>query len=122
MIEACCHCGAVRLGADHPPAEVTSCNCSICHRQGGLWAYYTRETARLLSSADAVKAYVWGDRCIVFYHCTTCGCVTHYESTEKTPDSRFAINARNFEPEVLGAARIRYFDGRDTWQVVEGPL
>jgi hypothetical protein len=32
MIEASCHCGAVRLEIDSPPAEVTDCHCSICRR------------------------------------------------------------------------------------------
>ena len=40
MIEATCHCGAVRLKAPHPPQSVTDCNCSICRLLGVLWAYY----------------------------------------------------------------------------------
>jgi hypothetical protein len=115
MIEATCHCGAVRVEANRRPTKVTSCNCSICHRYGTLWAYYTRKSARLVSAPDRVAAYIWGDRCIEFYHCTTCGCVTHYESAEKTPDSRFAINARNLDPALLEHAAVRHFDGRDTW-------
>ena len=39
MIRASCHCGAVCLEIDAAPAEVTECNCSICRRYGGLWAY-----------------------------------------------------------------------------------
>lgn len=116
MIEVACHCGAVRLEARRRPTRVTSCNCSICHSYGALWAYYTRKSARLVTARDQVAPYVRGDRCIEFYHCTTCGCVTHYESTSKTPDSRLAINARLMEPSILAAATVRYFDGRDTWK------
>ena len=42
MIEASCHCGAVRLEIDSPPDEVTDCHCSICRRYGALWACLER--------------------------------------------------------------------------------
>lgn len=49
MIEASCHCGAVRLEIDSPPpAEVNDCRCSICRRYGALWAYYAPERVRVL--------------------------------------------------------------------------
>ena len=59
MIRASCHCGAVVVEADSLPATVTSCNCSICRRIAGLWAYYKRSQARLIAGHDAVAAYVW---------------------------------------------------------------
>ncbi len=41
MIEATCHCGNVRIKVPEPaPDTLTSCNCSICRRTGGLFAYY----------------------------------------------------------------------------------
>ena len=40
MIEGSCHCGAVRLTLPEAPAELGSCNCSMCRRIGGLWGYY----------------------------------------------------------------------------------
>jgi hypothetical protein len=119
MIRASCHCGAVVVEADALPASVTSCNCSICRRTAGLWAYYPRSQARLVASEDAISAYVWNDRVIAFYHCRRCGCCTHYESVEKNPDSRFAINMRCAAPEELASARVRHFDGADTWQYLD---
>ena len=38
MIEAACHCGAVRLSVPSAPDTVTECNCSICRRLGARWA------------------------------------------------------------------------------------
>lgn len=51
MIEASCHCGAVRLEIEKAPTEITDCNCSICRRYGVLWAYYTLDQVRLRSVA-----------------------------------------------------------------------
>jgi hypothetical protein len=119
MIRASCHCGAVVMEADSLPASVTSCNCSICRRTAGLWAYYTRATARLVAGHDAVVAYVWGDRMLELYHCGHCGCITHSESVEKNADSRFAINVRCLPPEELAPLKVRHFDGADTWKFLD---
>jgi len=116
---ATCHCGAVRLEADMWPAAVTSCNCSICRRYGALWAYYTRASARLASAASALSVYTWGDKLIEFCHCGACGCVTHWESIDKQPSSRLAINARLLAPDVLATIPVRTFDGAASWRYLD---
>jgi hypothetical protein len=118
-MRASCHCGAVVMEADSLPPSVTSCNCSICRRVAGLWAYYTRAQARLVAGHDAVTAYRWGDRVIEFYRCPGCGCWTHYEDREKSEGSRFAINARCLEPGELATLRVRHFDGAGSWKYLD---
>jgi hypothetical protein len=107
------------MEADSLPSTVTSCNCSICRRIAALWAYCTRSQARLVTGQDSVSAYAWGDRMIELYHCRRCGCSTHYESVDKDPDSRFAINARCVAPEDLASLRVRHFDGASTWKYLD---
>lgn len=102
------------------PGSLTECNCSICRRLSGLWAYYRRDEVRVACAPGALSAYVWGDRCIEFYHCTTCGCTTHYESVEKLPDSRVAVNVRGAEPADIEGIPIRRFDGAATWKYIDG--
>jgi len=41
MLSASCHCGAIHLEFDEKPQTLTGCTCSICHRLGAQWAYYT---------------------------------------------------------------------------------
>jgi hypothetical protein len=119
MIQATCHCGAVSLEIDQRPASLTECNCSVCRRYAAQWAYYTRPQVRVRCPPGAVAAYVWGDRTIEFYHCTTCGCLTHYEAVEKTSDSRIAVNARMMDPADLAGVRVRKLDGASTWKYLD---
>jgi len=119
MLKASCHCGAVRIEATRRTPTVTECNCSVCRRYGARWAYYTRKTARLVDGEHALIGYRWGDESIEFCHCKTCGCLTHYESTEKSEDSRFAINARMFSPEDIEGVRVRHFDGALSWKYLD---
>jgi len=115
MIEASCHCGAVRMEIDEAPEEITDCNCSICRRLGVRWAYYHPEKVSIGASPDATGAYLWGDKEIAFHHCRTCGCPTHWSGVGGARPDRMGVNARLMDPEVLKGVRVRKLDGADTW-------
>ena len=112
MVEASCHCGAVRLRIDVAPTEVTDCNCSICRRYGTLWAYY--EPRQVHVTGGGTETYIWNDRTLEFHRCAACGCVTHWAPVDKTRQ-RMGVNVRMMEPQVLAKARVRRLDGADTW-------
>jgi hypothetical protein len=118
MINASCHCGAVSLEIAAPPAEVTACNCSICHRYGVLWAYYPLTQVRLVPADAPTNIYMWDDRAIEFHRCRTCGCVSHWLPVDRQHD-RMGVNARLMAPEILAQARIRHLDGANTEQYVD---
>ena len=109
MIEAACHCGAVRLSAPSAPDTVTECNCSICRRLGARWAYYSPKQVRI-TEAEPTDTYIWGDRDLTLHRCSDCGCVTHWHATDPTYD-RMGVSARLLAPEILAVARVIQFDG-----------
>lgn len=115
MIEATCHCGAVRMEIDEAPEIVTDCNCSLCHRTGALWAYYHPAQVRHLAG-DTV-AYVQGDRTLATHHCPRCGCTTHWQSIDPTSE-RMGVNTRLMPPQVLAGMRVRRLDGAGDWEVL----
>src|SRR5690242_8005830 len=115
MIEATCHCGAVRIEIETAPEIVMSCNCSICRRLGTLAAHYS---PRAVKVQGATGTYLWGDRMLTFHRCKTCGCHTHSTPVDTSSD-RMSVNARLLPPEILAAARIRRFDGADTWTFLD---
>ena len=119
MINATCHCGNISINVAEKPESVTECNCSICRRYAAKWAYYTRRQVTINGTAEAMTAYSWGDRCIEFYHCNNCGCITHYESVEKLDDSRVAVNARMMPVDIVSDIPVKKFDGADTWKFIE---
>ena len=115
MIEATCHCGAVRFQIASAPEAVTDCNCSICRRMGVLWAYYTPDQVRLSGATDI---YMWDDRSIEFHRCKVCGNATHWAPVDPARN-RMGVNARLMEPAVLAAARVRHLDGAVTWEYLD---
>jgi hypothetical protein len=40
MLTGSCHCGSIKVKVASKPRQLTSCNCSICRRDGTLWGYY----------------------------------------------------------------------------------
>lgn len=117
MIEAACHCGAVRLTAQTAPDQVTECNCSICRRIAARWAYY-RPAEVGLPRPGSTQPYVWGDRMLAFHRCRTCGVTTHWQSLDGAQE-RMAINARLIEGLDWTTLRIRHFDGAETWKYLD---
>lgn len=113
-----CHCGRIVFTVTALKETVTICNCSICSRYNAVWCYFERQEVALTVQDDAAAAYRWNDKMIDFIHCRYCGCVTHYEDTEKTPESRVAINCRMLPTPCWEDIRVRHFDGAVTFTEV----
>jgi hypothetical protein len=114
MVEASCHCGAVRVQVLRAPEEVKECNCSICRRTGAVLAYYSPKEVQVSGATDI---YMWGDRDIVFHRCKTCGNFAYWMPVDKSLD-RMGVNARLMAPELLRDIRVLKFDGADSWTVI----
>ena len=111
MIRTTCHCGAVKIAIPRQPETITNCNCSICRRYGPLWAYFPQSEVEIEAAEGNTDEYIWGDKMIAFVRRRHCGCVTHWrELIEPRADARMGVNARMFEPEQIGPARIRLRD------------
>ena len=119
MLEGSCHCGAVRLTLPFAPKEAIACNCSLCRRIGGPWVYYEFGTVKIEGHPECTAEYVQGDRTLRTIHCTTCGCVTHWEPIDGALGARHGVHLGNFDPGLIAAVRVRHFDGADTWQFLD---
>jgi hypothetical protein len=117
-VQAICHCGAVAIEVDAPPAKLTECNCSICGRRGVLWAKYPAAAVRFLRGHDATTPYVWGDRLIEFHHCKVCGCTTHYRGIVPEHADSIGINARLMTLDPNKPVPVTRLDGASSWEVV----
>ena len=103
-----CHCGKVTLVLNAAVDEVGECNCSICRRYAALWAYFSPDQVQL-TAADT-EFYCWGDQEVEFHRCKTCGCLTHYITTDKCSEAIFAVNMRLADTQVLSDIRVRKID------------
>ena len=116
-----CHCGAVTIEMRRKVRKLTQCNCSICRRYGALWAYQQRKALIVRSERGALRSYSWGKKQDEFFHCAKCGCVSHYEHTEKRADGSdmAAVNMRNVtDPARIADLPIRLLDGDGNWKVL----
>jgi hypothetical protein len=118
MLEASCHCGAVRIAVAERPQQLTSCNCSICRRLGTLWAYYRADQVTFLAGRERTVPYIQGKRTLAIHRCPTCGCVTHWEGLDAKVH-RIAVNAPLMDPAAIAGVRVRRLDGADTCKYLD---
>ena len=119
MIEAKCHCGAVRIRVPALPDYVIDCNCSICRKNGALWAPHPCGSIEIAADPNSVTEYVWGPATIRTIHCRICGSTTHWLPLTMQADGNGGVNARLFDPADRAGIPIRHFDGADTWTFLD---
>ncbi len=119
LLQGTCHCGAVRLTLPAMPERATSCNCSLCHRLGGVWGYFGWGEVRIDAAPGALTDYAWGDRTLRTMRCRHCGCATHWEPMTPKDGDRHGVNLRMFPRELLERVHVRRFDGADTWTFLD---
>ena len=107
MIEATCHCGAVRIEVATAPVWVTECACSICRRLGTLWSYYSPRDVRV---TGPTSIYMCNDRVLELHSCTTCACTTHWTPIDPAYD-RMGVNVRLMDPAIVAAAQLEKITG-----------
>ncbi len=117
MLEVSCHCGNIIIEAKQALDSVTSCNCSICHRLGALWAYYSAEDVSIHVHGRSTK-YRWGRQLRTFHSCPICGCTVHYTQIRDDGTYRVAINTRMETSGIFSNAKVRFFDGAVTFKYI----
>lgn len=114
-----CHCGKVQLELPFAPEQALLCNCSICRRIGGIWAYYQYGQVKISGYPEHTETYIWGDKTLETIRCKHCGCVTHWYPLAAQPGQRHGVNLRNFNPALLDGLKLRHFDGAESWTYLD---
>ncbi|KAF7981361.1 hypothetical protein HWV62_33825 [Athelia sp. TMB] len=110
-----CHCGAVRFTIRTPSLsthEVSSCNCSICTRNGYLMIYPAPENVTFQQGFDNLKEFYFGSQAFVHRFCKTCGSSVNAAMSVKGGGEMLAINVRMLQgihPEDL---KLKFHDGK----------
>jgi len=107
-----CHCGRISFEVEGQIEGALACNCSICHRKGGLLWIVPREKLRLLTPEDAANTYSFNRHVIKHRFCPNCGIHPYGEGKDKKGNPISAINIRCLEGLDLAAIPVQNYDGR----------
>ena len=123
MLEGSCHCGACRWTLQGDPGTATACNCTLCRRSGGLWAY-DYEGERIAVSGP-MTAYRRADLepHLENLFCPTCASLVAWRGLRLDDKGRrrMAVNLRLADPAAVADVPVKHLDGLETWRVVERP-
>lgn len=119
--EGKCHCGSVQFQfTGEPITGAMRCNCSICRRKNAIMSreYYPPERFKLLSGADDLAVYRFGDHDVNHNFCKHCGVYPFHDVVDKPAHGR-RVNFGCVDEIDANALPIRVFDGRDTWKYLD---
>ncbi len=119
MLKGTCHCGAVSWTLEGDPGSITACNCTVCQRYGGLWAYDYEHGRITLSGPTRTYTYAGKENPTLEYHfCPTCANVAAWKALRPGDDGRrpMAVNIRLAPYEAVSHLAIDHFDGLVTFE------
>lgn len=109
--EGSCHCGAVRFRIEAEPAELTTCDCTICTKKNALMAAVHEDHFRLLAGEEHLSLYQWNTMVARHHFCSRCGIYTFHRK-RSAPD-HYGVNVFCLEGFDLEAFPRRRAEGRD---------
>lgn len=112
-----CHCGQITITLPSAPDTCKVCNCTLCRRVGGVWAYYKVGTVRIDGHPEHTERYIQGDKSLATIRCKHCGIVTHWEPIGEY--DKMGVNLRNFPVAMTQNVVKNRFDGADAWALVD---
>ncbi len=106
-----CHCGALHYTCDTDPAQVMTCNCSICRRKGAVLHFVSPSQVHLTADPQALGIYRFNKHIIAHHFCKR---LRHRHLGRRSPQpdgSRsIAINLRSADLD-FAALPTHGFDG-----------
>lgn len=111
-----CHCGAVSFTARVDSKTPTiRCNCSICTKSRTWIVPVAPADFALLTGADRLTPYRFGDETISHLFCARCGIKTHGEGKGEDGSPAWiavSVSALDLVPAQLARWPITFADGR----------
>ena len=80
----------MKFRIDHPIAELTTCDCSLCVQRNALMAKVPERALVVLEGEDMLTLYEWNTRRAKHYFCCHCG-IYVFHRKRAAPD-HFGIN------------------------------
>lgn len=117
-LQGSCHCGAVRFEAALELRLASECNCSICTKKGAI--HHRVQAFRLLTGAQEIKLYQFGERIAKHWFCPHCGIHTH-TNPRAAPD-KVSINLRCLDDfhSLRSEFGVQAFDGQHWEEAMRG--
>ncbi|KAJ6548796.1 Mss4-like protein [Mycena capillaripes] len=105
-----CHCGAFKFTFNTQPLEQAfTCNCSICFRNGHMWAFSASDEEFIVVKGDesSLKTYHFGKGTLAHKFCPVCGTSV----MSRSADGKCAVNIRALAEVDHGSMPLLTSDG-----------
>ena len=94
-----CHCGAIRFQVQTDFPELTTCDCSICHRKNALMVKVHVSAVQLLAGDEQLTSDQFHTHTAVHHFCKRCGlCPFHRKRVTPDFDGIHGFCLQGFDP------------------------
>lgn len=107
-----CHCGAVEVTIATKPDYINLCDCTLCAKSGGAWAYFTGAEVAVTGPTNAYRRVDREKPACEMQFCPNCGTTTHWTLTEHFDGDKVGVNMRIFSPSQAAGIKAYTLDGR----------
>ena len=114
-----CHCGAIRFTVDDDPAELTTCDCSLCVKRNALMIRVPEAALRIDAGEDLLATYEWNSLRAKHHFCPRCG-IYVFHRKRAAPD-HFGVNVFCLDGFDMTSLPARATDGAGMTLVCEEP-
>ena len=106
-----CHCGRVRFEAEVDTSKAVECNCTYCHKTGGLLAATGRSQFRITAGEEALTEYRFNKGVLVHQFCSSCGINVSTYGIGPGGSEMAVVNLRCVDGMDLASFERIHFDG-----------
>lgn len=111
-MKATCHCGRVKVQIPAPPEHINFCDCTLCAKSGGAWAYFEPDQLKIEGKTQTYLREDYDNPVVVIHFCPNCGTTTHWRLKETEENEVSGLNMKLFSPMELEGIEARFPDGR----------
>lgn len=114
-----CHCGGVVFTIAHEPAELTTCDCSLCMKRSARMVKVPEAALRVEQGQDLLALYEWNSRRAKHFFCRRCG-IYVFHRKRAAPD-HFGVNIFCLDNYDAATLPVRATDGAQMSLVCAAP-
>lgn len=113
-----CLCGAARVTIEAKPEFIHDCNCSLCRKSGGAWAYFSASQVQIDGKTSFAMRKDKKNPAAEVHSCASCATTTHFVMAKSFTDKHgpidmVGVNMRLFDIADIKGVEVRFPDGKE---------
>lgn len=113
IYQGSCHCNQVQFEVESDLSKTMTCNCSICHTKGAIYAPALNNQFKIIQGKNFLTLYQFGTKTAKHHFCKQCG--IHPFVNPRIAPNLWLVNVRCLHGVEIDSVKPELFDGKN-WE------